>query len=46
MTTFSIFIIFFGGILGYVVGFTSQAAVIHVIKNYWTLPIVTLNFSW
>ncbi|MFL1058562.1 FtsX-like permease family protein, partial [Mycoplasmopsis synoviae] len=46
MTTFSIFIIFFGEILGYVVEFTSQAAIIHVIKNYWTLPIVTFNFSW
>ncbi|VEU70052.1 ABC transporter permease [Mycoplasmopsis glycophila] len=45
MTTFAFFTIFIGGVLGYFTGFMLHGAAISLLKNFWTIPIETLNFS-
>ncbi|WP_036463874.1 ABC transporter permease [Mycoplasmopsis sturni] len=44
-TMFAVFSGVVGGVSGYLVGFLSQAIGIKIISAFWTIPIVTLQFS-
>ncbi|WP_041594092.1 ABC transporter permease [Mycoplasma crocodyli] len=45
-TVFSLVTALIGGTFGYILGFLLQSPTIRILDNYWTLPIVTTNFSW
>lgn len=44
-TVFALFTALIGGIFGYTFGFLMQGTAIRILDSYWTLPIVTTNFS-
>ncbi|MBN4084070.1 ABC transporter permease [Mycoplasma sp. CSL10166] len=45
MVVFAFFTIFTGNLLGYITGFLMQSVSLKILKNYWTIPIETLDFS-
>ncbi|QGZ97996.1 FtsX-like permease family protein [Mycoplasma sp. NEAQ87857] len=46
LTTFAFFTIFIGGVLGFIIGFSLHGVALSLIKNFWTIPIQTIQFNF